>query len=98
MRYAHAEVQVRFPDGVRDLDLRLLGHERLDHPDGGTKLALHFIDPHYPLALDTHYRLRAGTDEIERLLRHVGTAADGPVGGCADDLGSAPVHLVREES
>ena len=81
MRYAHAGVQVRFPDGVRDLEPRLLGHEQTEHPDGGTELVLRFADQHYPLVVDAHYRLHTTTDVIERhlVLRHTGTDTDGPV-------------------
>ncbi|MFJ8107916.1 alpha-galactosidase [Streptomyces sp. NPDC096132] len=81
MRYAHAGVQVRFPDGVRDLEPRLLGYEQIDHPDGGSELVLRFADRRYPLTVDTHYRVRTTTDVIERhlVLRHTGTETDGPV-------------------
>ncbi|MCT9080306.1 alpha-galactosidase [Streptomyces fulvoviolaceus] len=81
MRYAHAGVQVRFPDGVRDLEPRLIGHEQTEHPDGSTELVLRFADHHYPLTLDAHYRVHPTTDVIERhlVLRHTGTDADGPV-------------------
>ncbi|MFJ3772297.1 glycoside hydrolase family 36 N-terminal domain-containing protein [Streptomyces sp. NPDC090075] len=74
MRYAHAGVQVRFPDGVRDLEPRLIDHAR-----GDGELVLRFADRHYPLAVETHYRLRAGTDVLERhlVLRHTGGGGGG---------------------
>ncbi|MER5430207.1 alpha-galactosidase [Streptomyces sp. NPDC002588] len=81
MRYALAGVQVRFPDGVRDLEPRLVGYEQSEHPHGGTELVLRFADRHYPLVVDAHYRLHTTTDVIERhlVLRHTGTDDDGPV-------------------
>ncbi|WP_230299557.1 glycoside hydrolase family 36 N-terminal domain-containing protein [Streptomyces caelestis] len=77
MRYAHAGVQVRFPDGVRDLEPHPAGEEVPPHEDG-TELVLRFTDRHYPLTLEAHYRLRAGIDLIERhlVLRHTGTPTD----------------------
>ncbi|MFK0110701.1 alpha-galactosidase [Streptomyces sp. NPDC091217] len=81
MRYAHAGIQVRFPDGVRDLEPRFLGQKHHEFPDGTAELVLRFADRRYPLAMDTHYRLRATTDVIERhlVLRHTGTDPAGPV-------------------
>ncbi|KJK38885.1 alpha-galactosidase [Streptomyces variegatus] len=80
MRYAHAGVQVRFPDGVRDLEPHPAGEEVLHHEDG-TELVLRFADRHYPLTLESHYRLRTGTDVIERhlVLRHTGAPTDGTI-------------------
>ncbi|MFG3022483.1 alpha-galactosidase [Streptomyces sp. NPDC048254] len=77
MRYGHAAVQVRFADGVRDLELRWTGETRSAH-----ELALTFSDRHYPLTIEAHFRVHADTDVMERhlVLRHTGTeAADGPV-------------------
>ncbi|MDX3114692.1 alpha-galactosidase [Streptomyces scabiei] len=80
MRYAHAGVQVRFPDGVRDLEPHPVGQEVIEHEDG-RELVLRFADRHYPLVIETHYRLRTGIDVIERhlVLRHTGSETDGAI-------------------
>lgn len=77
MRYGHAAVQVRFADGVRDLELNWTGESHTDH-----ELVLTFADRHYPLTVEAHFRVYADTDVMERhlVLRHTGTEdADGPV-------------------
>ncbi|MFF0079576.1 glycoside hydrolase family 36 N-terminal domain-containing protein [Streptomyces canus] len=81
LRYGHAGVQVRFPDGVRDLEPQLVGDALVDHADGGAELVLRFADHHYPLTIEAHARLRPGTDVMERhlVLRHTGNETDGPV-------------------
>ncbi|MEU2283024.1 alpha-galactosidase [Streptomyces sp. NPDC013178] len=78
MRYAHAGVQVRFADGVRDLELRFIDQTCTEHPDLSVELVLRFTDHHYPLNVEAHYRLRPGTDVLERhlVLRHTGTEDD----------------------
>ena len=77
MRYGHAAVQVRFADGVRDLELSWTGESRTDH-----ELVLIFADRHYPLTVEAHFRVHADTDVMERhlVLRHTGTEdADKPI-------------------
>ncbi|MET9084856.1 alpha-galactosidase [Streptomyces sp. NPDC004237] len=76
MRYAHAGIQVRFQDGVRDLEPRLV-----DATQSDSALVLRFADRHYPLIIETHYHLREGTDVLERHVRlqHTGGPADGPI-------------------
>ncbi|KPI10606.1 Alpha-galactosidase [Actinobacteria bacterium OK074] len=70
MRYGHAAVQVRFADGVHDLELSWTGETRTDH-----ELVLTFADRHYPLTAEAHFRVHADTDVLERhlVLRHTGT-------------------------
>jgi alpha-galactosidase len=69
-RYGHAGLHVRFADGTRDLELRFTGHQISDD-----SLILNFEDSHFPLAVETHYRVRADSPAIERHLtiRHTGT-------------------------
>ncbi|WP_019065190.1 alpha-galactosidase [Streptomyces prunicolor] len=77
MRYGHAAVQVRFADGVRDLELNWTAESRTDDT-----LVLTFADRHYPLTVEAHFKVYADTGVLERhlVLRHTGTeAADGPV-------------------
>ena len=68
-RYGHAGLQVRFADGTRDLELNFTGH-RIE----GDELTLAFADSHFPLEVESHYRVRAGSPAIERYLtlRHTG--------------------------
>ncbi|MFE2429111.1 alpha-galactosidase [Streptomyces sp. NPDC059373] len=77
LRYGHAALQVRFADGVRDLELRFTGQYRTDDT-----LVLAFADRHYPLTVEAHFRVRPRSDVMERhlVLRHTGSeAVDGPV-------------------
>ncbi|MBR7828253.1 alpha-galactosidase [Actinospica sp. MGRD01-02] len=75
-RYAHAGLQVRFADGTRDLELRFTGHRVAEND-----LVLTFADNHYPLAVETHYRVCAGSPAIERRLtaRHTGDPSADPI-------------------
>jgi alpha-galactosidase len=87
LRYGYPSLQVRFEDGTRDLELGFTGaHEESD--DSGAYLVLSFADAHYPLQVNTHYRLRPDTPAIERhiTLRHTGAP------------GSAPIRIVRADS
>ncbi|WP_037571132.1 alpha-galactosidase [Phaeacidiphilus oryzae] len=88
-RFGHAQLQVRFPDGTRDLELRHLGAETADHADG-VELVLRFADRHYPLTVESHYRLYHDSELIERhlVLRHTGAAAGG----------EEPITVVRADS
>ena len=69
-RYGHTGLHVRFADGTRDLELRFTGHQIADE-----SLILTFEDSHFPLVVETRYRVRAGSPAIERHLtiRHTGT-------------------------
>ncbi|MFC8435448.1 glycoside hydrolase family 36 N-terminal domain-containing protein [Streptomyces sp. NPDC057253] len=98
MRYAHAAVQVRFADGVRDLEPVLAGAETAEHPDGSVTLALRFDDRHCSLTVETHYRLRAHSDVMERhlVLRHSGTEADGPVTAARADSATWMLPVLGE--
>jgi alpha-galactosidase len=77
-RYAHAGLAVRFADGTRDLELRYRDFRVSGHDDGSEQLSLTFTDSHFPLAVETHYRVRPGTPAIERHLtvRHTGNPAE----------------------
>ncbi|MFB9835575.1 alpha-galactosidase [Actinoallomurus acaciae] len=61
VRYGVPSLQVRFADGARGLDLEPVGDEAAD--DG---LTIRLRDRHYPLEVALRYRLRPGTDVIER--------------------------------
>ena len=90
-RFGHAGVAVRFADGTRELELRYAGHEILRHSDG-VELVLTFADRHYPLTVETHYRLRDESAIIDRnvVLRNTGEGADG------DD--AEDIAIVRADS
>src|SRR5262249_28849054 len=70
-RFEAPSLQVRFADGVRAVEWRYVGHET-----GDGRLSIRFADRHYPLEVVLHYRVRPGTDVIERwtTLRHTGTS------------------------
>ncbi|MFE7512190.1 alpha-galactosidase [Streptomyces sp. NPDC057540] len=73
-RFGPAGLQVRFADGTRGAQWRFAGHT----VDGG-ELRLRLVDRHRPLRAELCYRVRTGTDVIERWteLTHTG-APDGP--------------------
>ncbi|MFH8518529.1 alpha-galactosidase [Streptomyces gelaticus] len=73
-RFGPAGLQVRFADGTRGAQWRFTGHT----VDGG-ELRLRLDDRHRPLRAELCYRVRPGTDVVERWteLTHTGTA-DGP--------------------
>ncbi|MFH8729142.1 alpha-galactosidase [Streptomyces termitum] len=75
-RFGPAGLQVRFADGTRGAQWRFAGHT----VDGG-ELRLCLDDRHRPLRAELCYRVRSGTDVIERWteLTHTG-APDGPEG------------------
>lgn len=79
-RYAHAGLAARFADGTRDLELLFRDFRITRHDDGSEQLALTFTDTHFPLAVESLYRVRTGTPAIERHLsvRHNGDASDDP--------------------
>src|SRR5205823_935962 len=52
-RYWTPALQVRFADGTRALEWRYEDHETT-----AGHLVLRFADPHYPLRITLHYRLR----------------------------------------
>ena len=88
-RYAHAGLQVRFADGTRDLELRFTGHRVADDA-----LVLTFEDAYYPLTVETHFRVRAGSPAIERhlTLRHTGDPGD------PGDPSADPIQITRADS
>lgn len=61
--HGQAGLQVRFADGTRDLELAYTGS---DGDDG--LLIIEFADRHYSLTVAACYRVRAGTDVLERWL------------------------------
>jgi len=81
LRYGHAGLQVRFTDGTRDLELNFTGHrvEQLGADD--EELVLTFADSYFPLAVESHYRVRADSPAIERhlVVRHVGAEQAEPI-------------------
>ncbi|TCO52568.1 alpha-galactosidase [Actinocrispum wychmicini] len=80
-RFDTPSLQVRFVDGVRAFEWRYV-----DHTVDEGHLAIRFVDRHYPLEVVLHYRVRSGTDVIERwtTLRHTAT--------------SDPITLLRTDS
>lgn len=83
-----AGLQIRFADGVRDLELRWSGQSRSEDSDGAL-LIMEFTDRHYPLTVEAHFRVHADTDVMERhlLLRHTG-----------DPAATDPVRVIRADS
>ncbi|MET9064082.1 alpha-galactosidase [Streptosporangium sandarakinum] len=83
-RFGVAGLQVRYGDAVRGVEWRHLGHEIVtgdDRGDGGDRgdgaaghLVIRMADRHYPLEIDLHYRVRSGSDAIDRwtTLRNTG--------------------------
>jgi alpha-galactosidase len=61
VRYGVPSLEVRFADGTRGLELEPAGDEVT-----GDLLTLRLRDRHYPLEVVLRYRLRPGTDVIER--------------------------------
>ena len=88
LRYAHAGLAVRFADGTRDLELNFTGHRVEQHGPGDEELVLSFADRYFPLAVESHYRVRADSPAIERhlTLRHLG----------GDQ--TEPLHVLRADS
>jgi alpha-galactosidase len=89
LRYGYAGLQVRFADGTRDLELSFTDArtEEEEH-DEHAELVLEFADNYYPLTVQTRFRLRRGSDVIERclVLQHIG------------DPGTEPITVVRADS
>lgn len=76
-RFGVASLQVRYGDGVRGVEWRHLGHDlaTLGGGDGaGGQLTIRMADRHYPLEIGLHYRVRPGSDAIDRwtTLRNTG--------------------------
>ncbi|WP_214411667.1 alpha-galactosidase [Sphaerisporangium fuscum] len=67
LRYGAAGLQVRFPDGTRDLELAFTGESHTEDT-----LVLTFADRHYPLTVESHYRLRGDVIERHLVLRNAG--------------------------
>jgi alpha-galactosidase len=70
-RFRVAGLRVRFADGVRGAQWRFVGAETADG-----LLRLRMVDRVYPLALELAYRVRPGSDVIERWaeVSHTGDA------------------------
>ncbi|MFI0923916.1 alpha-galactosidase [Streptomyces sp. NPDC021012] len=85
-RFGPAGLQVRFADGTRGAQWRFAGHR----VDGG-ELRLRLDDRHRPLRAELCYRVREGTDVIERWteLTHTGPADGHPDPVAVDRLDSA---------
>ncbi|GAA1938941.1 alpha-galactosidase [Kitasatospora viridis] len=83
-RFGPAGLQVRFADGTRGAQWTFAGHTV-----SGGELRLRLADRHYPLTADLCYRLRPGSDVIERWteLNHTGDEGSGPI--TVDRLDSA---------
>ncbi|WP_405020628.1 alpha-galactosidase [Kitasatospora sp. NBC_00070] len=83
-RFGPAGLQVRFADGTSGAQWNFAGHTLQDG-----ELRLQLTDRHYPLAARLCYRVRPGSDVIERWteLTHTGTADAGPI--TVDRLDSA---------
>ncbi|WP_354637608.1 alpha-galactosidase [Kitasatospora camelliae] len=83
-RFGPAGLQVRFADGTRGAQWHFTGHTATDG-----ELRLTLTDRRYPLAVDLCYRVRPGSDVIERWteLAHTGGPEDGPI--TVDRLDSA---------
>ena len=90
LRYAHAGLQVRFADGTADLELTFTGHRVEQHGPDDEELVLSFADSYFPLAVESHYRVRADSPAIERhlTLRHVGGGGDQ----------TEPLHVLHADS
>ncbi|GGQ14386.1 alpha-galactosidase [Streptosporangium pseudovulgare] len=86
-RFGVAGLQVRYGDAVRGVEWRHLGHDTDTDTDTGTAgggdgdgegaaahLVIRMADRHYPLEIDLHYRVRSGSDAIDRwtTLRNTG--------------------------
>ncbi|MGO4458144.1 alpha-galactosidase [Streptomyces sp. M-16] len=69
-RFGPAGLQVRFADGTSGAQWRFAGHT----VDGG-ELRLRLCDRHYPLRAELCYRVRPGSDVIERWVELTHTAA-----------------------
>ncbi|NUT38363.1 MAG: alpha-galactosidase [Thermoactinospora sp.] len=85
--FGPASLQVRFADGAGGVEWRFDGHEI----DGG-HLRLRLADRHYPLAITLHYRVREGSDVIERWseLSHTGEGEPVEVQRCDSASWSPP--------
>ncbi|MFE0464361.1 alpha-galactosidase [Kitasatospora sp. NPDC058965] len=83
-RFGPAGLQVRFADGTRGAQWTLAGHTVGDH-----ELRLRLADRRYPLTAELCYRVRPGSDVVERWteLTHTGGAGTGPI--AVDRLDSA---------
>ncbi|MCX4966387.1 alpha-galactosidase [Streptomyces sp. NBC_00654] len=75
-RFGPAGLQVRFADGTRGAQWTFTGHTVRDG-----ELRLHLADRSYPLAAVLCYRVRPGSDVIERWaeLTHTGADDSGPI-------------------
>lgn len=65
-RFGPAGLRVRFGDGVRGAQWTFAGHDVVEADGGGGVLRLRLRDRVYPLAVELVYRVRAGSDVIER--------------------------------
>ncbi|MEV8102604.1 glycoside hydrolase family 36 N-terminal domain-containing protein, partial [Streptomyces sp. NPDC088135] len=83
-RFGPAGLQVRFADGTRGAQWSFTGHTVRDG-----EIRLQLTDRRYPLAAELCYRVRPGSDVIERWaeLTHTGAGDSGPI--TVDRLDSA---------
>ncbi|MCC9306565.1 alpha-galactosidase [Kitasatospora sp. RB6PN24] len=88
-RFGPAGLQVRFADGTRGAQWTLTGHTV-----EGNELRLHLADRRYPLAADLCYRVRPGSDVIERWVELSHTGPD----GANDSDVSGPIVVDRLDS
>mgnify|MGYP000937141018 FL=1 len=80
MKFTQPAIMVRFADGVRDLRLKFDSGEAIKGPL--PELCLRFVDEHYPVRVNLHYRLFETEDLIERWVS-------------IHNLGEDPVELTR---
>ena len=81
LRFARPALAARFAGDVRSVEWRLAGTS-MTHDAGAHELTLEFADRYFPLTVTVHYRIRSGSDVIERWV----TAAN---------TGSASIELDR---
>ncbi len=84
---------VRFTDGVRGADLRLVDAEVAD--GSAPQLSLRLADAHYPLAVTLFYRIHHEHDLIERWAE-IHNAGDAPI--TLDRAWSAMFHLPPDQT
>lgn len=61
LRYDECALKVDFPDGVRELELEVTGHEV-----AGEELSVSLVDRRYDFHVVLHYRVRPAQDAVDR--------------------------------